>query len=788
SSVTDATGAVTTYQRDDDGRVSAIVDAGGVSTEYSYDSAGRLAGITQGDSLLVRSYDERGRLESVTNPDGSSIQLKYDSFDRLIERNTIDTGGNSQIETFTYDEQDIIAVADARGESTYSYDDKGRLKRRDDANGSFIAYTYDNLDRTTSIETPGGLRSYSYIEETGQIASVTSVSGKTTSFTYDGRGRLETTTRFDGSVETVTYDQFGNVRMVETSDGNDQVIDQIVYQFDEFSRLISKTALSGATTSYRYDVKDQLVFEEHASDQLLRSRQYRYDNAGNRIELIDSLEGTTTYAYGEHNQLIEMTTETEHSDYSYDENGQLVESISTDGTTIQYHWDSVGRLVEIVKSKGSETSITGYEYDAFGGRVATIVDGVRTEHLIDYSGSLSRVVETLDADGNVIEATTFAQRPIEVHGISQSHQIVSDIFGDSQVLINNDGIRTGAGQYFAFGAPIGTEGDSALPSFYRGEKTDLESGLISLRARFLDPTTGRFLSRDTSEGDVGIPVTHHDYLYASNDPINSGDPTGLVSSLVETVVTNVLQNRLFQVGIAQFLVGLIGRELTGSVLFSGPTYEIETAYTGDFSLGLGLFTHDPNLVSAESTTIGVVTLAKELLPDAEFSTADSLGRSASSSKAKKLRSRAKDSVLSANKKSKKKARSAAKKDRDQAKKLESLGVGDFFSIEKLFGLSGGDADIYAPGLFNLGVGAFVGTYTTGSVGGEASFFTASAASTGSGGYSLAVAAANYGFSAGYTFKDTGISASVATKTGKGKFDLTFSASVKVGVSLPFSVE
>src|ERR1700749_4628520 len=50
--------------------------------------------------------------------------------------------------------------------------------------------------------------------------------------------------------------------------------------------------------------------------------------------------------------------------------------------------------------------------------------------------------------------------------------------------------------------------------------------LYYLRARYYNPLTGRFMSRDPEDGKVRDPQTLHKYLYAEGDPINGDDPTG----------------------------------------------------------------------------------------------------------------------------------------------------------------------------------------------------------------------------------------------------------------------
>lgn len=49
---------------------------------------------------------------------------------------------------------------------------------------------------------------------------------------------------------------------------------------------------------------------------------------------------------------------------------------------------------------------------------------------------------------------------------------------------------------------------------------------IVYRARYYNPVTGRFMSRDPLEGTPLIPATLHKYLYADGDPVNRVDPKG----------------------------------------------------------------------------------------------------------------------------------------------------------------------------------------------------------------------------------------------------------------------
>lgn len=85
-------------------------------------------------------------------------------------------------------------------------------------------------------------------------------------------------------------------------------------------------------------------------------------------------------------------------------------------------------------------------------------------------------------------------------------------------------------EYDIWGQVIGETSHATKPftnAFkYTGEYQDEESGLIYLRARYYDPTMGRFISEDTYEGDITNPLTLNLYTYVLNNPLIYIDPTG----------------------------------------------------------------------------------------------------------------------------------------------------------------------------------------------------------------------------------------------------------------------
>jgi RHS repeat-associated protein len=93
---------------------------------------------------------------------------------------------------------------------------------------------------------------------------------------------------------------------------------------------------------------------------------------------------------------------------------------------------------------------------------------------------------------------------------------LADGLGSTIKLVDGAGAVVGDYRYDVFGPLMAHTGASTEFS-YTGEQND-PNGLEYLRARYYEPGTGRFLSRDPLGGG---------YPYAGGNPVNMLDPTGL---------------------------------------------------------------------------------------------------------------------------------------------------------------------------------------------------------------------------------------------------------------------
>ena len=165
-------------------------------------------------------------------------------------------------------------------------------------------------------------------------------------------------------------------------------------------------------------------------------------------------------------------------------------------------------------------------------RVGKTVNGVTTRYLVEDDVNptgLPQVMEEI-VGGAVQRVYTYGLQRISQDQVVNGAWSVSfygyDGAGSVRQLTNSAGAVTDEYEYDAYGNSFTKQGTTPNNYLYRGEQYDSDLGLYYLRARYYNPATGRFLSRDPEEGKAKIPATLHKYLYAAGDPVNRIDPRG----------------------------------------------------------------------------------------------------------------------------------------------------------------------------------------------------------------------------------------------------------------------
>jgi RHS repeat-associated protein len=300
-------------------------------------------------------------------------------------------------------------------------------------------------------------------------------------------------------VSTYAYDSAGHISSITHTKGASTLL-SFAYTYDDAGRRTSVTTAEG-TENYSYDALGRLTQVSYPGGLTV---SYTYDAAGNRKT--ETRGGSTTnYDYDAAGQLVTVGNKT----YTYDANGNLTQAGSDSFT-----WDYDSRLTQTTVANHTAS----YTYDGDGVRVGATVDGASRSFLVDANGGLPKVVDDgsrtyLHADGVFAEVDS-----------TTATQLLGDAIGSVRGLADNAGSLVGSSSYEAFGATRTSTGSTSLFGF-TGEPTDA-TGLVYLRARYLDASTGRFLSGDSMIPNAPGTQGFNPYAHVANNPTTWTDPTG----------------------------------------------------------------------------------------------------------------------------------------------------------------------------------------------------------------------------------------------------------------------
>jgi RHS repeat-associated protein len=195
----------------------------------------------------------------------------------------------------------------------------------------------------------------------------------------------------------------------------------------------------------------------------------------------------------------------------------------------------------------SDDTFTTYTYDSNGNRIRSEVNGNAVNYLIDESFVYPQVVSEYDDLGTV---TTEYHRGLGLismyNGINERFYRY-DALGSVRALSDGNSV-TDTYDYDAYGEIRTRTGTTENSFMFTGEQYDEETGNYYLRARYYNPSSGQFISRDSWEGDDRNPITLNKYAYANSNPAMFTDPSGhwgmMEVSAIQSVVDTMSQTAM----------------------------------------------------------------------------------------------------------------------------------------------------------------------------------------------------------------------------------------------------
>ncbi len=500
-SITNRDGRVTQIERDGAGRATAMVTPDGVRTAFVLDAAGNLSGVMDGAGhQLQLGYAEGGLLSSTTDPNGTSQSYAYDALGNLLASGDptqpflsvgrSDLGGVPQVTGssglgLTLSVQDLqlptgefqkVVTLPNRLTVTTTTDPTGRsvthspggttvvLSRKPDPRFGMESPLIQEI-----VTTPGGLtrdtrvgRSITLSDSLNPLSLVS----QTDSLIINGRVR---TSSFAKATGRATVTQPSGRQVVMQLDANERItsvlragLATINKSYDAQGRLI-RLAQGSDSTSYRFNAAGLLT---SMTDGLGRSQEWDYDAAGRLTRRVLQGGRTIDLAYDANGNLTAVTppgrpahrftyTGTNLLEsytppdvgggvaderYAYNGDGQLLRIDRTDGSSVSFSYDAVGRKSQVTFPDAA----VAYQYDLTTGRLAQVTSAGETVSY-GYDGDLRTSVMLGGAVSGSLSMT-----------YNNDFRVISDAVDGqpaTQYTYDQDGLLVTAGQLIIGRAP-----------------------------------------------------------------------------------------------------------------------------------------------------------------------------------------------------------------------------------------------------------------------------------------------------------------------------------------------
>ena len=540
--------------------MSSESDTSYLTTNYEYDSWLRAVRTTDstGYNSGTITYDLNGNVLTNTDANGNVTTNTYDALNRVLTANTVNSKDSSKnvSKSYTYDNMGRITKSVSNGLTTsYAYDSLGRKTEESEyKNGysTFKGFFYVGVSQYVDkqIVGIGNLLMYSYTsyeyDDEMRVVKVKESGNETASYTYDANGNKKTETLANGMVSTYTYNKANRITNIVNKKGNSNIsVYEYSYYLDgsDACKVRNENGII-ETTEYEYDGLKRLTEESVKVGNSTDTYAYEYDDYGNRSKMTaaGSENYVTEYSYnnaqgnytallqkevktveGEENPL-DLTSNVKQTVYTYDANGNQIKK-TAEGKTETNTYDGLNQLIGF--TDGETTA--SYKYNASGLRYEKTVDGQTINHVWD--GSKQIVADVIDnqfyeADC-YIRGTNLVAKYNFCNGTKSEYTYYTqNAHGDVVNLTNANGEVTKTYKYDAFGVEKDIDNSDTNAFRYCGEYYDAETGTIYLRARYYNPSTGRFISRDSFVGENEDPLSLNRYTYCHNNPIVGYDPSG----------------------------------------------------------------------------------------------------------------------------------------------------------------------------------------------------------------------------------------------------------------------
>nr|WP_240903751.1 S8 family serine peptidase [Chengkuizengella sediminis] len=506
-------------------------------------------------------YDGTGNLIFLEDDLGQTYKYVYNPLGQVVEYYINDKTDPEVTKTYNEVGWLLTETSPSDDQETYTYNNKGLIETFVDKKGQTFTYTYspyNEVEHMTVVDNTGQevlWEDYTYDPETRLPTELSNSEGQTLSYTYDEWKRLNTQ-QIAGNTYTFNYDDFDRLNALVYPD-----LKQVDYTHDNLSRIQTVSYDGQLMGDYDYTISTDgtslaLIYEslsmgfqtdinpfgeiisheQKDTGSITWAESFGYDGLGNIVSKDQNGE-ISTYQYDDLNRIIQEDVVEGIQTYTYDEKGNRKTMEGTMKLPLgprEYTYNALNQLSTFKEND----EVTTYQYYVGGLRATKeSQDGDFTRYIY-FQGN---VIEELDQEGNPTARNIWGNQLLYREDMTSSlgGYYFYNGHGDVVKVIAADGSKDVLKEYdYDIWGNVLTETSHETKTFdnpfqYTSEIYDEESGLIYLRARYYDPTMGRFITEDTYEGTINNPLSLNLYTYVSNNPLKYIDPTGHSEQVVD---------------------------------------------------------------------------------------------------------------------------------------------------------------------------------------------------------------------------------------------------------------
>ena len=311
---------------------------------------------------------------------------------------------------------------------SYTYDNKGRVAKEENSDGSSVSYEYDasgNVTKETNItvendKTKTTVTTYTY-DEMGNILNTQSESDNG-SYIYDKAGRTLRVTQ-NGETTRTLYDDEG------------RTVQEIAPEDYDSSKdgLPSKNTYSDSNAGHRYVYNQATGNLDSETNRLDVTTTYKYNDVGAKIqEKFDIYE----FNYIPHGELesVKVSGKTKVS-YSYDDENKLLSESYANGDTVRYKYDDNGNLARQYHNDDTSPYVT-YSYNTNNELTQKINSDTGLKYVYGENNSVS--VYKISDNTLVQSYTEDVTEANEENGIEAKTDVTESHFGDTYSYTTKD--------------------------------------------------------------------------------------------------------------------------------------------------------------------------------------------------------------------------------------------------------------------------------------------------------------------------------------------------------------